>query len=226
MPLLQTGLVFRCWGFGDKCSWFCPSHFLFFPLHPFVLTWGWCHNQLQVVWFSRSQWFCVQWTGSREGEPFHFWNVWLEHSYFSSYTSSEDNFCLFVQSLGHVWLFMAPYTVALQAPLSSTLSQGWLRFMVHWVGDAILPSVFPSIRVFSNESTLGIKWPKYWSFKISPSVDYSGLISFRIDRFDLLAVQGTFKNLLQHHRSKASIRWCSAFFMIQFSRLYMTTGKP
>ena len=91
----------------------------------------------------------------------------------------------------------------------------------------LLPSIFPSIRVFSNESVLHIKWPKYWSFSfsISPSSQYSGLISFRIDWFDLLAVQGTFKSLLQHHSSKASILRCSAFFMVQLSHPYMTTGK-
>ena len=88
------------------------------------------------------------------------------------------------------------------------------------------PSIFPSIRVFSNESVFRIRWPKYWSFSfsISPSNEYSGLISFRIDWLDLLAVQGTLKSLFQHHRSKASIR-CSAFFIVQLSHPYMTTGK-
>ena len=90
-----------------------------------------------------------------------------------------------------------------------------------------LPSIFPCIRVFSNESTLHIRWPKYWSFSfsISPSSEYSGLISFRVDWFDLLAFQRTLKSLLQHHSSKASFLWCSAFFMVQLSHLYMTTGK-
>ena len=89
------------------------------------------------------------------------------------------------------------------------------------------PSIFPSIRVYSNESVLRIRWPKYWSFSfsISPSNEYSGLISFRIDWLDLLAVQGTLKSLLQHHSSKASILWCSAFFIVQFLHPYMTTGK-
>ena len=109
---------------------------------------------------------------------------------------------------------------------------------VHRVGDAIQPCpclsspsppafICPSIRVFSNESALRIGWPKYWSFSfsISPSNEYSGLISFRIDWFDLLAVQGTLKSLLQHHSSKASILWCSTFFMVQLSHPYMTTGK-
>ena len=88
----------------------------------------------------------------------------------------------------------------------------------------LLPSIFPSIRVFSNESALCIRWPKYWSFSFSPSNKYSGLISFRMDWLDLLAVQG-FKSLLQHHSSKASILQCSAFFMVQISHSYLTTGK-
>ena len=106
---------------------------------------------------------------------------------------------------------------------------------VHWVGDAIilsnphllLPSIFSSIRVFSNEPVLYIRWPKYWSFSfsISPSNEYSGLISFRMDWFDLLAVQGTLKSLFQHHSSKASILWHSALFTVQLSHPYMTTGK-
>ena len=109
---------------------------------------------------------------------------------------------------------------------------------VYWVSDAInhlilchplplLPSVFPSIRVFFWEPTLHIRWPNYWSFSfnISPSSEYSGLISFRIDRFDLLAAQGTLRSLLQHHSLKVSVLHCSAFFMVQRSYLYMTTGK-
>ena len=108
----------------------------------------------------------------------------------------------------------------------------------YWISDAIqpshpllpsspLPSVFPIIRVFSNESALCIRWPKYWCFcfSISPSREYSGLISFRIDWFNLLAVQVTLKSILQHHSSKASILWCSTFFMVQLSYPYMTTGK-
>ena len=88
-----------------------------------------------------------------------------------------------------------------------------------------LPSIFPRIRIFSNESALCIRWPKDWSFSVSPSDEYSGLISFRIHWFDLLAVQETFESFLQYHSSKASIRQCSAFFMVQLSHLYMTTGK-
>ena len=91
----------------------------------------------------------------------------------------------------------------------------------------LLPSIFPSIRVFSNKSVLHIRWPKYWSFSFSnsPSKEHSGLISFRMDQLDLLAVQGTLKSLLQHHSSKSSILWCSAFFIVQLSHPYMTTGK-
>ena len=109
---------------------------------------------------------------------------------------------------------------------------------IHRVGDAIqpshlchplllLPSIFPSIRVFSNESALRIRWPKYWSFSfnIRPSNEHPGLISFRIDWLDLLAVQGTLQSLIQHHSSKASILWCSAFFIVQLSHPHMTTGK-
>ena len=87
------------------------------------------------------------------------------------------------------------------------------------------PSIFPSIRVFSNESVLHIRWSKYWSFSISPSSEYSGLISFRMDWFDLLKVQRTLKSLLQHHSSNASVLWCSAFYLVQLSHPYMTTGE-
>ena len=101
------------------------------------------------------------------------------------------------------------------------------KYLIRLCPLFFLPSIFPRIRVFSNESALCIRWPKYWSFNfgISPSSEYSGLFSFRIDWFDLLAVQGTLKNLLQHHSLKASILWCSAFFIVQLSHSYMTTGK-
>ena len=133
---------------------------------------------------------------------------------------------------------MTPWTAACQASLSITNSWSLLRLMsiesVMPSNNLILfhplflpPSIFPSIRVFSHESVLHIRWPKYWSFSfsISPSNEYSGLISFRIDWFDLLAAQGTLKSLLQHHNLKASILWCSAFFMVQLPHLYMTTWK-
>ena len=95
----------------------------------------------------------------------------------------------------------------------------------HLILCLLLPSIFPSIRVFPNESVLCIRWPKYWSLSISPSYEYSGLISFRMDWLDLLAVQGTLNSLLQHHSSKASILQCSAFLIVQLSYPYMTTGK-
>ena len=131
-----------------------------------------------------------------------------------------------------------PMDSAHQASPSFTISQSLLKLMsiesvmpsnhlIHCHPLLLLPSVFPSIRVFCNESVLCNRWPKYWSFSfsISPSNEYSGLISFRIDWFDLLAVQGTLKSLLQHHSLKASILWHSAFFMLQLSHPYMTTGK-
>ena len=143
-----------------------------------------------------------------------------------------------VQSLSRVQLFVTPWTAARQASLSITNSWSLLKLMSmmlvmpsnHLILCHLLllpPSKFPSIRLFSDESALRIKWPKYWSFSfsISPSREYSGLISFRMDWLDLLAVQGTLKSLLQHHSSKASILWCSAFFIIQLSHPYMTTGK-
>ena len=142
-----------------------------------------------------------------------------------------------VQSLSRVRLFATPWTAACQASQSITNSQSLLKHMsIESVMPSnylfcrpvlLLPSVFPSIRVFSNQLFLRIRWPKYWSFSfsISPSNEYSGLISFRIDWFDLLAVRGTLKSLLQHHSSKVSILWHSAFFMVQLSHPYMTTGK-
>ena len=130
----------------------------------------------------------------------------------------------------HVWFFATLWTAACQASLSFTISHSLLKLMsIESVmpSNLLLPSIFPSIRVFSNESALHIRWPKHWSFSfnISFSDEYSALISFRIDWFDLFAVQGTLKNLLQHHSSKVSILRHSAFFMVQLSHLYMTTGK-
>ena len=138
-----------------------------------------------------------------------------------------------VQSLSHVWLFATPWTAAHQTSLSITNSQSSLKLMsIEAVMPSnhlilcrtllLLPSIFPSIRVFSNEPVLHIRWPKYWSFSfsISPSNEYSGLISFAIDLFDLLAVQGILKNLLQHHHSKSSILRCLAFFMVQLTSIY------
>ena len=126
-----------------------------------------------------------------------------------------------------------PWTAASQTSLSITNSRSLLKLRsFKWVMPShplssllLLTSVFPSIRVFSNESVLRIRWPKYWSFGFSLSNEYSGLISFRMDWLDLLVVQGTLKSLLQHHSSKASILQCSAFFIVQLSHPYMTTGK-
>ena len=131
---------------------------------------------------------------------------------------------------------MNPWTTARQASLSITNSWSLLKLMsIEWVIPSnhlilchpllLLPSIFPSIKIFSNQLALCSKWPKYWSFSISPSNEYSGLISFRIAWLDLLAVQGTLKSLLQHHNSKASILGHSVFFMVQLSHPYMTTGK-
>ena len=143
------------------------------------------------------------------------------------------------QSLSHVQLFATPWTAARQAPLSITNSQSLFKLMsIESVMPSnhlilchpllLLPSIFPSIKVFSNESALCIRWPKYWcfSFSIRPSNEYSGLISFRMYWFDLLAVQETLKSLLQHHSSKSSILWHLAFFRVQLSHPYMATGKP
>ena len=143
-----------------------------------------------------------------------------------------------VQSLSHVQLFATPWTTACQASLSITNSWSLLKLMsiesVMPSNYLILcrplllpPSICPSIRVFSNESVLHIRWPKYWSFSfsISPSNEYSGLISFRMDWLVLLAVQRTLKSLLQHNSSRPSILWHSAFFIVQLSHPYMTSGK-
>ena len=141
-----------------------------------------------------------------------------------------------VQSLSRVRLFATPWIAAFQASLSITNSRSSLKLrsnesvMPHLIlchPLLLLPPVPPSIRVFSNESTLRIRWPKYWSssFSISPSKEHPGLISFRMDWLDLLEVQGTLKSLLQHHSSKASILRCSVFFTVQLLHPYMTTGK-
>ena len=143
------------------------------------------------------------------------------------------------QLLSHVQLFAIPWTAARKASLSITNSQSLVKLMciksvilmhnqlILFCPLLLLPSIFPSTRVFANELVLCIRWPKNWSFSfsISPSNEYSGLISFRMDWLDLLAVQGTLKSLLQHHSSKASIFQCSAFFTVQISLPYLTTGK-
>ena len=143
-----------------------------------------------------------------------------------------------VQSLSRVRLFATPWTTAHQASLSITNSRSppkpmsielvmLSNHLILWCPLLLLPSIFPSIRVFSNESALPMRWPKYWSFSfnISPSNEHPGLISFRVDWLDLLAVQGTLKSLLQHHSSKTSILQCSAFFIVQLSHPYTTTRQ-
>ena len=145
---------------------------------------------------------------------------------------------LSVQSLSRVRLFAIPWTRAHQASLSITNSWSLLKLiciksvmpsnhLILCYPLLLLPSIFPNIRIFSNESVLHIRWPKYWSFSfsISPSNEYLGKISFRMDWLDLLAFQGTLKSLLQHHTSKSSILWLSVFFIGQLSHPYMTTGK-
>ena len=155
------------------------------------------------------------------------WTMYGHKFYFSS-----------VQLLNNVWLFATPWTTASQASLSVTNFRSLLKLMsIKLVMPSnqlilcrpllLLPSIFPSIRVFSNESVLHITWPKYWSFSfsINPPNEYSGLISFRMEWLDILAVQGTLKSLLQHHSSETSILYHSAFFIVQFSHAYKTTGK-
>ena len=142
-----------------------------------------------------------------------------------------------IQSLSRVRLFATPWTAAPRLPCPSPSPRVHpnscpvmpSNYFILCRPLLLLPSIFPSIRVFSNESALQIRWPEYcsfsFSFSISPSSDYSELISFRMDWLELLAVQGILKSLLQHHSSKASDLWCSAFFMVQLSHLYMTIGK-
>ena len=163
--------------------------------------------------------------------PFVWWHWWPQGpwAFFSLFSS--------VQSLSRVQLFTTPWTAARQASLSITNSRSLPKLMyiesvmpsncLILCHPLLPPSTFPSIRVFLNESALHIGWPKYWSFSfnISPSNEHSGLISFRMDWLDLLAVQGTLKSLLQHHSSEASILRCSAFFVVQLSHPYVTTGK-
>ena len=164
-------------------------------------------------------------------------SVLVTHTAYQAYKTSEGIQLSSVQSLSHVQLFATPLTAAHQASLAITNSQSLLKLMytksmmssnhlILYCPLLLPPSFFPSIRVFSHESTLRIRWPKYWSFSfsISPSNEYSGLISFSIHWFDLLAVQGTFKSLLQHHSSKASILLCSAFFIVQLSHPHVTTA--
>ena len=171
------------------------------------------------------------------------WQVWATPREIGYLPNAQNQGSLFreqfssVQMLSHVQLIEKPWTAVCQASLSIRNSQSLLKLMpiesVMPSNYLILchplllpPSIFPHIRVFSNESAVRIRWPKYWSFSfISLYNEYSGLTSFRMDWLDLLAVQGTLKSLLQHHSSKASILQCSAFFIVQLSHPYMTTEK-
>ena len=168
----------------------------------------------------------------------HFGIIFYNHILNSPGIYARENHCYCCSVAKSCPPLVTPRTAACQASLSITNSHSLLKLMpidlvmpsnhlILWCPLFLLPSIFPSMRVFSNEPALHMGWPKYWSFSfsISPSNDYSGLISFRIDRFDVLAVQGTLKSLLQYHSSKASILQCSAFFMVQLSHPYMTTGK-
>ena len=162
----------------------------------------------------------------------------IESSHLSKWGGGGIHTFVAVQSLSYVQLFETPRTAAHQASLSFIISWILLKFMtiesvmlsnhlIHCCPHLFLSSIFLSIRGFSNELAFCIRWPKYWgfSFSISPYNEYSRLISFRIDWNDLLAVQGMVKSLLQHHNLKASVFWCSTFFMVQLSHPYLTTGK-
>ena len=171
------------------------------------------------------------------------WKTWrCEPQVFSRSESAFASLFSSVQSLSHVWLFMTPWTAALKASLSITNSQSPPKPMsIESVMPSnhlilchplpFLPSIFPSIKVFSNESALYIRWPKVLEFQLQhqwkavPFIEQPGMISSRMDWLGLLAVQGTLKSLLQHHSSKASVLWHSAFFIVQLSHPYMTTGK-
>ena len=201
--------------------------------------------KVKVKSLSGARLIATPWTAAHQAPPsmgFSRQGYWSRLPLPSPKTSNNTNlknnfYSSSVQSLSHVQLFETPWTAARQASLSIT-SWSLLKLMsiesVMPSNHLILcrpllfpPSIFPSIKVFSNESVLRIRWPKYWnfSFSISPSNEYSGLISFKIDWFDFLAVQGILRNLLQHHSLKASILRCSDFFIVQLSHPYWTTGK-
>ena len=237
MKPLEAKLT-KVWGSSD--DWVLLEFLTFKPVHCEPLT----ICQLQFIFSSPDpgfhgdfcSWFStlVSWDSlylpylspQFEGQQFAVWSQF----------SDRYKKLFIVQSPACVQLFATPWTAALQVSLLFTISWSLLKLMsiesVMTSNDLILcqplpllPSIFPSIRVYSNESALPIRWPKYWSFSLNPSNEYSGLISFRIDWFDLLAVQGTLKSLFQYYNSKALILQCSAFLMVQHSHLYMTTGK-
>ena len=174
---------------------------------------------------SSSSWLLSFWQYcSQSSEPFSFMYIYILGNMIIFHDFQFSS----VQLLSHAWLFAITWTAACQASLSITNSQSLLKPMSiksvmpsnhlnFYYPLLLLPSIFPSIRDFANKSVLPIMWPKYWSFSISPSNEYSGLISFRIDWFNLLAVQGTLKSLLLYHNSKTSILWCSTFLIVQLS---------
>ena len=205
-----------------------------------------CRIRIQSWWIRISPWWLLNITQFEN----HCVNLYLTMLQLTKHFHINDLFILIftemllnicekmssVQSLNCVQLFVTPRTAACQVSLSITNSQSLLKLMsidlvmpsnhlILYHPLLLLPSIFPSIRVFSNESVLHIRWPNYWSFSINPSNEYSALISFRMDWLALFAVQGTLKSLLQHHSSNEEILWCSAFFIVQLSHPYMTTGK-
>ena len=204
-------------------------------------TWLHIYEALQQVdlWRQRIEWGwgiasnCLMDTEFLFGLMTRKWIMVMVAQHWIHFSSVQS-----IQSLSRVRLFATPWIAACQASVSITNSRSSLRLTSI---ESVMPSGYfilchplfllhpipPSIGVFSSESTLRIRWPKYWSFSlsISPSNEHPGLISFRMDWLDLLAVQGTLRSLLQHHSSKASILWCSAFFTVQLSHPYMTTGK-
>ena len=203
-------------------------------------TWEYCLSLRQ--WFHFLWLYIQKWdNGSHNSSLLNFLrshhNIFQWQLYWYTFLSTVHEFSS-VQSLNRVQLFVTPWIAVSQTSLSITNSQSLLKLMsIESVMPSshlilcrpllLLPPIPPSIRDFSNESTNCMRWPKYWSFRfsISPSNEHSGLISFRMDWLDLLAVQGSLKSLLQHYSSKASILWCSAFFTVQLSHQYMTTGK-
>ena len=188
------------------------------------------HQQLLELNPPHVHWVTMSWTGMK------WFNMNISLISGTELLKSLEFPVSSVQLFTYIQLFVTPWIAAHEASLSITNSWSLLKLMSiepvmpsnHLIlcRPLLLPSIFPTIRVFSNESVLHIRWPKYWSssFSISPSNEYSGLISFTIDWLDLLAVQGTLKSLLQHHSSKASILQRSAFFIVQLSHSYMATG--
>ena len=205
-------------------------------IHLKFISWAYSHGIIYIflqhlkVFFKTKICLTVKFKPSTENSHIFSTDGWMKHKLESRFSS--------VQSLSRVRLFATPWTTARQVSLSipnsqsppKTMSIGWVMasnrlILCHPL--LFLPSIFPSIRIFSNESALRIRWPKYWSFSFnfSPINEHPGLISFRMDWLDLLAVQGTLKGLLQQHIWKASILWHLAFFIVQLSHPYMTTGK-